>query len=214
MTGAPKIEAMTILEAARADRARRLLRERSAGSISAVPLDLSVVIRTIVVKDGRRPRPRRRRDRRRLRRRPPSTTRRCTRRVRCSPRWRLRRARRERSSPATTRRPGSGLRRDVLVVDNYDSFTWNLVQLVGALGERPVVVPERRDRSRRASARSRRHASSSRPARATPQIRPASASPAPSCTSSAVTRPILGVCLGHQLIVHALRRARDSCAAK
>jgi len=27
----------------------------------------------------------------------------------------------------------------VLIVDNYDSFTWNLVQLFGALGARPVV---------------------------------------------------------------------------
>ena len=27
----------------------------------------------------------------------------------------------------------------ILVIDNYDSFTYNLVQYLGELGERPVV---------------------------------------------------------------------------
>ena len=33
----------------------------------------------------------------------------------------------------------------ILVLDNYDSFTWNLVQFLGALGADPVVV--RNDRA-------------------------------------------------------------------
>ena len=88
-----------------------------------------------------------------------------------------------------------------LVIDNYDSFTWNLVQLVGALGERPVVV--RNDaldlEGIRALAPSRIILS---PGPGHP------ADPARVGICRAVIRelgrhtPILGVCLGHQLIVH------------
>jgi anthranilate synthase/aminodeoxychorismate synthase-like glutamine amidotransferase len=88
-----------------------------------------------------------------------------------------------------------------LVIDNYDSFTWNLVQLVGALGERPVVV--RNDaidlEGVRALAPSRIVLS---PGPGHP------ADPARVGVCRAIIRelgrhtPILGVCLGHQLIVH------------
>jgi anthranilate synthase/aminodeoxychorismate synthase-like glutamine amidotransferase len=88
--------------------------------------------------------------------------------------------------------------RRILIVDNYDSFTYNLVQLVGELGAEPVVFRA-------------------------PQIRPSAAlrlrpagmivSPGPKGPSDteAANRliraldgrfPILGVCLGHQCIAH------------
>jgi anthranilate synthase component 2 len=89
----------------------------------------------------------------------------------------------------------------VLVVDNYDSFTWNLVQVVGALGERPVVV--RNDAidldGVRALAPSRIILS---PGPGHP------ADPARVGVCRAIVHelgrhvPVLGVCLGHQLIVH------------
>ena len=36
--------------------------------------------------------------------------------------------------------------RRLLLVDNYDSFTFNLVQYLGELGAEVEVVPQRRDR--------------------------------------------------------------------
>ncbi len=88
-----------------------------------------------------------------------------------------------------------------LVIDNYDSFTWNLVQLVGALGERPVVY--------------RNDAIDLEGIRALAPTR-IILSPGPGDPADPVRvgicrsvleelgrhTPILGVCLGHQLIVH------------
>lgn len=89
-----------------------------------------------------------------------------------------------------------------LVIDNYDSFTWNLVQLVGALGAKPAVF--RNDAidldAIRALAPSRIILS------------PGPGDPADARRTGigrAVIEelgpeiPVLGVCLGHQLIVHA-----------
>jgi anthranilate synthase component II len=84
----------------------------------------------------------------------------------------------------------------LLVIDNYDSFTWNLVQLIGALGEEPLV--RRND-----------ELSVEEVARLAPErivISPGPCTPAEAGISVAVIQqlgqriPILGVCLGHQSI--------------
>src|SRR3989440_10344705 len=91
----------------------------------------------------------------------------------------------------------SGLHYAMLfVLDNYDSFTYNLVQYLGELGERPVVrrndeitVDEIGDMGVKRIV-----------------ISPGPCTPAEAGISIAVIRrwgktiPILGVCLGHQAI--------------
>lgn len=86
----------------------------------------------------------------------------------------------------------------ILVVDNYDSFTWNLVQYLGELGAEPLV--RRNDEI-------------------TPEeipalgpeailLSPGPKSPAETEPTNAILRawagklPILGVCLGHQCLGH------------
>ena len=84
----------------------------------------------------------------------------------------------------------------VLVIDNYDSFTYNLVQYLGELGEQPVV--KRNDEIRvddigRMGVRRM-------------VISPGPCTPSEAGISVAAIRkwgksiPILGVCLGHQAI--------------
>ena len=95
------------------------------------------------------------------------------------------------------------------VLDNYDSFTFNLVQMLGELGAVPRVV--RNDELTPAEVREMR------PERVV--ISPGPCSPEKAGISVDLVRelagdtPILGVCLGHQSIVQALgghiRRARD-----
>ncbi len=86
----------------------------------------------------------------------------------------------------------------ILVVDNYDSFTFNLVHYVMELGAEVHVVRNDADFGRGLHGQRRHAASSSRPDPAR-RTRPGSASiwspPAPrqSCRCS-------GVCLGHQAI--------------
>jgi anthranilate synthase/aminodeoxychorismate synthase-like glutamine amidotransferase len=84
----------------------------------------------------------------------------------------------------------------LLVIDNYDSFTWNLVQLIGAIGVEPVV--KRND-----------EIGLDEIARLAPRwivISPGPCSPAEAGVSvDCIKRfgpdiPILGVCLGHQSI--------------
>jgi anthranilate synthase component 2 len=84
----------------------------------------------------------------------------------------------------------------LLVIDNYDSFTWNLVQLIGQLGVEPVV--------RRNDELAIADIEALAPERIV--ISPGPCTPAEAGISVAVIRhfgastPILGVCLGHQAI--------------
>ncbi|MDP9348055.1 MAG: aminodeoxychorismate/anthranilate synthase component II [Gemmatimonadota bacterium] len=84
----------------------------------------------------------------------------------------------------------------ILVIDNYDSFTWNLVQYLGELGTEPVV--KRND-----------ELSVDEIEQLTPQkivISPGPCTPNEAGVSVDLIRrlgpttPILGVCLGHQSI--------------
>ena len=85
----------------------------------------------------------------------------------------------------------------LLMIDNYDSFTYNLVQYLGELGADARRLPQRRDHAGRDRGARARRASSSRPGRARPTRR-ASRSPVIQRFAGAI--PILGVCLGHQAI--------------
>ena len=88
----------------------------------------------------------------------------------------------------------------VLVIDNYDSFTYNLVQYLGELGAEVEVV--RNDRATVADLLERR------PDRLV--ISPGPCTPADAGISIEASRafpeagvPTLGVCLGHQAMVEA-----------
>jgi anthranilate synthase/aminodeoxychorismate synthase-like glutamine amidotransferase len=85
----------------------------------------------------------------------------------------------------------------LLVLDNYDSFTFNLVQYLGELGAAPEVF--RNDRITVAEAIARRPSAI--------VISPGPRTPAeagisvPLVRAAAIARiPLLGVCLGHQAI--------------
>ena len=88
----------------------------------------------------------------------------------------------------------------VLVIDNYDSFTYNLVQLAGSLGAEVVV--------RRNDETSVEQVRALAPDRIV--VSPGPGEPSEAGVSSDVIRefgastPILGVCLGHQCIAAAL----------
>ena len=84
----------------------------------------------------------------------------------------------------------------LFVLDNYDSFTYNLVQYFGELGEDPVV--------RRNDEITVEEIAALKPSRIC--ISPGPGTPADAGISEAVIRelgpriPLLGVCLGHQAI--------------
>jgi anthranilate synthase component II len=84
----------------------------------------------------------------------------------------------------------------ILMIDNYDSFTWNLVQYLGELGSTPEVV---RNDEITVEEVARRGPSAI-------VISPGPGRPSEAGISSAVVQrlsgqvPILGVCLGHQCI--------------
>lgn len=88
----------------------------------------------------------------------------------------------------------------ILLIDNYDSFTYNLAQLLSALGAEVEVV--------RNDAVSAADAIASHPSGVV--ISPGPRTPAEAGVSSEVVRaaadegvPVLGVCLGHQVIAEA-----------
>ncbi len=86
----------------------------------------------------------------------------------------------------------------LVVIDNYDSFTYNLVQYLGELGAEPRVY-----RNDRVSLDELRELAPSHIV-----ISPGPGTPADGGISNAVicdffrSTPILGVCLGHQCIGH------------
>ncbi|MGQ0562552.1 MAG: anthranilate synthase component II [Gemmatimonadota bacterium] len=84
----------------------------------------------------------------------------------------------------------------ILVLDNYDSFTWNLVQLIGALGGEPVVKRNDEVTAKEIEDLAPTHI----------VISPGPCTPAEAGVSVDVVQalgpriPLLGVCLGHQAI--------------
>lgn len=85
----------------------------------------------------------------------------------------------------------------LLVIDNYDSFTWNLVQVLGELGADPVVV------------RNDEHEAAGLQAMAPDRVvvSPGPCTPGEAGVSIEAFRalgrqgvPMLGVCLGHQAL--------------
>jgi para-aminobenzoate synthetase component II len=85
----------------------------------------------------------------------------------------------------------------ILVVDNYDSFVYNLVQYLAQLGAEPLVV--RNDEVRGADLASFAAAGVLiSPGPGTPQDAGASMELVSACATARV--PLFGVCLGHQAI--------------
>lgn len=95
-------------------------------------------------------------------------------------------------------RAGLGVPR-ILVIDNYDSFVYNLVQCIGELGAEPVIV--------RNDALSVADAVALQPDAVLLSPGPGRPETAgilcESITAFAGRVPVLGVCLGHQAIGHA-----------
>lgn len=86
----------------------------------------------------------------------------------------------------------------ILVIDNYDSFTYNLVQYIGELGGEPLVVRNDECSLEDLKAKNPTHV----------VISPGPGDPKDAGLSSEVIRhfgervPVLGVCLGHQCLAY------------
>ena len=89
----------------------------------------------------------------------------------------------------------------VLVIDNYDSFTYNLVQYLGELGAEVDVV--RNDKATVAELLERAARPARDLARARARPREAGISIEASRAFPEAGVPTLGVCLGHQAMVEA-----------
>lgn len=88
----------------------------------------------------------------------------------------------------------------ILVIDNYDSFTWNLVHLIGASGEEVVV--ERNDSLAAGEAVKRNpRGIVLSPGPCSPNEAGICLDLIPAAMDAGI--PLLGVCLGHQSIVQA-----------
>lgn len=84
----------------------------------------------------------------------------------------------------------------ILVIDNYDSFTWNLVQLIGDLGGTPVVK-----RNDEVTVTEIEALGADRIVISPGPCTPAEAGVSVACVERfGASVPILGVCLGHQAI--------------
>ena len=152
VSGAPKIKAMQILAALEPTR-----RDIYAGAVGYIDfagnLDFCIAIRTITIRDG-------------------------VARVQAgagivadsNPAAEYEETQRQGAGAAAGARHG-GNRTVILLLDNYDSFTFNLAQYLGRAGRAAARAPERRDHARRGSRRCARSASSSRPDRAVRRMR-------------------------------------------
>jgi anthranilate synthase component 2 len=90
----------------------------------------------------------------------------------------------------------------ILVIDNYDSFVYNIAQLLGELGTEPTVV--RNDETSLEKIRNANYdAIVISPGPGHPADRKYFGVCTDVITELGPTTPILGVCLGHQGIVHA-----------
>ena len=92
------------------------------------------------------------------------------------------------------------MNRHVLLIDNYDSFTYNLVQALAILGAKITVKRHDKITGEEANAMQPSHL----------VVSPGPGGPEDAGISVAVVSdmmsrvPVLGVCLGHQAIAHAL----------